>query len=59
MGLTPVDESITNPYETTFFTNDQQATYNKIIEETATKEEVQFIDMFNEIKKNRLPSSLI
>ncbi|MBL7051148.1 hypothetical protein ISS04_03215 [Candidatus Woesearchaeota archaeon] len=50
LGLTPVDETITNPFEDTYFLNDIIHEYNKILEES-TKNKAVFIDLFDELIK--------
>ena len=47
IGLTPVNEKLTNPYENTFFFNDRIKQYNKIIENCCSKD-ILFIDLFEE-----------
>ncbi|MBU1198963.1 MAG: hypothetical protein KKF46_08495 [Nanoarchaeota archaeon] len=48
IGLLPVDESITNPYEDTYFTNKLQKQYNDIIKECCKQENIEFIDLFDD-----------
>ena len=51
IGLTPVDEKLTNPYENTYFTNKCIQKYNNILIELANKEKILYIDIFNELIK--------
>ena len=50
IGLMPVDEQITNPYEATFFNNKCIEKYNKILKKSCIKEKVLFIDIFDKFK---------
>ncbi len=50
LGLTPVDETITNPFEDTYFVNDIIEEYNKILKES-TENKAIFIDIFDELIK--------
>jgi lysophospholipase L1-like esterase len=47
VGLTPVDESLTNDYEETYFTNERIREYEAILQATAKEHQLLFIDMFN------------
>ena len=51
VGLTPVDESKTNPYETTFFFNERVEQYNNIIKDSCNKENVLFVNLFEAWKE--------
>lgn len=51
IGLAPVDESRTQPYETTYFFNKRVGQYDSIIRDCCRKEDVPFIDIFSEWKK--------
>jgi len=53
VGLLPVDESMTNPFEDTYFTNKRQKEYNKIIKECCKQEQINFIDLIDDwLKKD-------
>jgi len=47
IGLPPVDESKTNPFEETYFTNKNILKYNNIIEKIANKQKLVFINIYN------------
>ncbi len=49
VGLTPVDENLTNPFEETYFTNGRIKEYNEILKESAKLDEVLFLNIFDEI----------
>lgn len=49
IGLTPVDEKLTNPYETTYFNNERVSQFNDIIKSCCADEGVLFLDMFKEL----------
>jgi acyl-CoA thioesterase I len=51
IGLTPVDESITNPFEDTYFINENVVKYNEILKDVSSDERVLFIDLFSKINK--------
>lgn len=51
IGITPVDESITSPFENTYFTNVRIEEYNDILKTICKKEKILFIDIYNEMKK--------
>lgn len=46
ISLTPVDESLVNPYENTYFNNELVCKYNKIILDNVEKAECDFIDVY-------------
>lgn len=46
IGLTPVDETITNPFEDTYFTNDRIQEYDGILKKVARNEETHYVDIF-------------
>ena len=46
IGLTPVDEDRTTPYENTYFSNEKQQAYNQILQKLSEQNHVQFIDVF-------------
>ena len=50
IGITPVDEKITNPFENTYFTNARIEEYNKILKTIAEENKIPFIDVYNEMK---------
>jgi lysophospholipase L1-like esterase len=58
VGLTPVDEKLTNPYETTYFFNERVAEFNDIIKTCCDSNDVLFIDMFNELTGLDYPALL-
>jgi lysophospholipase L1-like esterase len=58
VGLTPVDEDITYPYEDTYFLNKRIKEYDKIIKDACRKSKVGYIDLFNQMKKNLLDDGL-
>ena len=49
VGLTPVDENLTNPFEETYFTNERIKEYNEILKESAKLDEVLFLNIFDKI----------
>jgi lysophospholipase L1-like esterase len=51
LGITPVNEAITSPYENTFFSNKIIEEYNNIIMESCKEARVLYIDMFNPLIK--------
>lgn len=51
IGLTPVDEDITNPFEDTYFTNDRIQEYDEILKNSAQNNKIQYINLFNNISK--------
>lgn len=53
VGLLPVDEDITNPFEDTYFTNKRQKEYNNIIEECCKQENIDFIDLIDNWLKRK------
>jgi len=50
IGLTPVDEKRTQPYETTYFFNERIEKYNNIIKECCQENKILFLDMFEKWK---------
>jgi lysophospholipase L1-like esterase len=58
VGLTPVDEKLTNPYETTYFFNERVEEFNNIIRSCCADLDVLFVDLFNEMKKLDYPALL-
>jgi|TARA_Y100000034_G_scaffold63813_1_gene77118 lysophospholipase L1-like esterase len=51
IGITPVDEKKTLPYEDTYFSNKNIKEYNKIIENICKKNNILFINLFKILKK--------
>jgi lysophospholipase L1-like esterase len=51
IGLTPVDESLTDPYETTFFFNERIKQFNDTVSECCKDKGTLFLDMFSELQK--------
>lgn len=49
ISITPVDESLVNPYEQTYFSNTKIRTYNKIIERHAKKNKIEYIDLYSKL----------
>jgi len=47
VGLTPVDESLTKPFDDTFFTNERILQYNQKLKDIAKELDVHFIDVFD------------
>lgn len=53
LGLTPVDEKITQPYENTWFENSRVKEFNNIIKEECKNNNLLFLDLFGlMIKEN-------
>lgn len=50
IGITPVDEKITTPFENTYFYNKTIKEYNKVIKDVSKEEKVQFIEVYDEFK---------
>ncbi|HIH24447.1 TPA: hypothetical protein HA251_05415 [Candidatus Woesearchaeota archaeon] len=46
VGLTPIDESLTVPYEETVFRNERIALFNDLLRKCSGREHVPFLDMF-------------
>ena len=59
VGLTPVDEAITNPFENTYFTNNKIKEYDKILRKLAQNNEVQYIDIFSTLSKLKYKKLLV
>lgn len=59
VGLTPVDEKLTNPFETTYLTNKRVKECNQILKESAKKEKVKFIELFSKIAKMNYQKLLV
>jgi len=58
IGLVPVDESKTNPYEETYFLNERIALFNSIIEKQCNKENIPFLDLYKEWSKEKCQNLL-
>ncbi|MCK4588926.1 MAG: hypothetical protein KAT77_00660 [Nanoarchaeota archaeon] len=50
IGLTPVDEKRTQPYEETYFFNERIEKYNDIIRDSCQKNKILFLNMFEKWK---------
>ncbi|MFH1589335.1 MAG: GDSL-type esterase/lipase family protein [archaeon] len=48
IGLIPVNEDITNPYENTYFFNERTKQYNEVIKNCCKDNNILFIDMFDD-----------
>lgn len=51
VGLTPVDEDITNPFEETYFTNNRIQEYDEILKKSAQNNKIQYVNLFNTISE--------
>ena len=51
VGLTPADKDITNPFEDTYFTNDQIKKYDEILKKSARTNKIHHINLFDPISK--------
>ncbi len=51
VGLTPINEKITFPFEETYFSNEIIKKYNSIIKDCCKKNKVGFIDLFEDMSK--------
>ncbi len=51
IGITPVDEIMTNPFENTYFTNSRIEEYNQILKNISEKYEIPFIDLYEPMIK--------
>ena len=51
VGLTPVDEDITNPFEDTYFTNNRVNEYDETLKKSAQKNKIHYVNLFNTISK--------
>lgn len=58
IGLTPVDESKTWPYEDTWFNNDRVKLFNDSIKEVCKTNGLTFLDLFEKMKKEEYKSLL-
>ncbi len=59
VGLTPVDESITNPFEDTYFSNNQIKEYDGILKKSAQNNKIHYINLFNAILKLKYKRLLV
>lgn len=60
VGLTPVNEDITNPFEDRkYFTNKKVQDYDYILNESARQENVLFLDIFNRLVKMKYKKLLV
>ena len=53
IGITPVDETLTKPYEGLFYTNEQIKKYNRLISSCCKDNQVLFIDLFSELENQK------
>jgi len=51
VGLTPVNEDFTNPFENTYFSNDLIREYDEILRKSAQKNKNHYINLFNTISR--------
>jgi lysophospholipase L1-like esterase len=51
IGLTPVDETLTNPFENTYFTNNRIKEYDMLLKKTSLNNKIYYINLFNPISK--------
>jgi len=59
VGLTPVHENITSPFENTFFTNDRIQEYDEILKTSSKKNKVYYINIFSKISKFNYKKMLV
>lgn len=59
IGLTPVNEDITNPFEDTYFINSRIKEYNGIIKDCSQKEKVKFLEVFSKLIKKDYKKMLV
>ena len=52
LGLLPVDETRTNPFEDTYFTNARIQEYNVIIKEVCGEKEIPLLELYDEFIAN-------
>ncbi|MBD3318740.1 hypothetical protein GF342_02420 [Candidatus Woesearchaeota archaeon] len=50
IGITPVDEDITNPFENTYFTNEKIEEYNEMLKTICKNQQIPFVDVYSEMK---------
>ena len=58
VGLPPVDESLTVPYENTYFKNERVELFNQIVAETCAAANVPFLDVFSIMSKQNYKEML-
>jgi lysophospholipase L1-like esterase len=54
VGLTPVNEKLTNPFEDTYFINSRIKEYNEIIKKATKSKKVKFIELFHKLDNKLL-----
>ncbi|MBR9692023.1 hypothetical protein GOV06_04505 [Candidatus Woesearchaeota archaeon] len=54
VGITPVNEKLTNPFEDTYFTNSRIKEYNEIIKKISKVKKVKFIELFSKFDNKLL-----
>ena len=59
IGLTPVDEKRTNPFENTYFTNKTVKKYDDVIKETSKNNKIRFIDILTKMSQEDYPKLLV
>ena len=59
VGLTPIDESITNPFENTYLINNRIQKYDEILKKSAQKNKIHYVNLFNIISKLNYKKLLI
>lgn len=58
IGLTPVDEARTNPYEQTYLTNKKQQKYDAILQKVSEEQSLLFIDVYTPFSDQNYPELL-
>jgi len=51
IGLAPVDEDITKPFECNYYTNSQIQEYDEILKKSAENNKIYYLNIFNDISK--------
>ena len=51
LAITPVDETVTNPFENTYFTNARIEEYNHILKTLAVENNILFVDVYNQMTR--------
>lgn len=59
LGIPPVDESLTTPYEGTYMYNQRNQFFNKGMEEIAYKQQVHYIDIFTQLNYHDYLNTLV
>lgn len=49
VGITPLDESVTRPFEDTYFTNARVEEYNELLKAVSKENDILFIDIYTEL----------